>query len=98
VWIVFTKEAKRDLWELRRYLEPLSPKGRVNVVATLERRITIASENPRSGRPTPRPDAREAVEPRYGFVIPYTLIADDFYVLRVYRSMRRPLDYSELEI
>jgi toxin ParE1/3/4 len=96
--IVFTKEAKRDLEELRRYLEPLSPKGLANVVATLERRIMVASEHPRSGRPTPRPDVREAVEPRYGFVIPYTLIADAFYVLRVYRSMRRPLDYSELKI
>ena len=96
--IVFTEDAKSDLEELRRYLEPLSPKGLANVVAALERRIVIASENPRSGRPTPRPDVREAVEPRYGFVIPYTLIADDFYVLRVYRSMRRPLDYSELKI
>jgi plasmid stabilization system protein ParE len=96
--IIFTEDAKSDLEELRRYLEPLSPKGLANVVAALERRIAIASENPRSGRPTPRPDVREAVEPRYGFVIPYTLIADDFYVLRVYRSMRRPLDYSELKI
>jgi toxin ParE1/3/4 len=96
--IVFTEDAKHDLKELRRYLEPLSPKGLANVVAALERRIVIASENPRGGRPTPRPDVREAVEPRYGFVIPYTVIADDFYVLRVYRSMRRPLDYSELKI
>jgi toxin ParE1/3/4 len=96
--IVFTEEAKRDLEELRRYLQPLSPKGLANVVATPERRIKIASENPRSGRPTPRREVREAVEPHYGFVIPYKLIADDFYVLRVYRSMRRPLDYSELKI
>ena len=96
--IVFTEDARSDLEELWRFLEPLSPKGLANVVAALERRIVIASENPRSGRPTPRPDVREAVEPRYGFVIPYTLIADDFYVLRIYRSMRRPLDYSELKI
>ena len=96
--IVFTEDAKHDLEDLRRYLEPLSPKGLANVVAALERRIVNASENPRSGRPTPRPDVREVVEPRYGFVIPYTVIADDFYVLRVYRSMRRPLDYSELKI
>ena len=66
--IIFTEDAKSDLEELRRYLEPLSPKGLANVVAALERRIAIASENPRSGRPIPRPDVREAVEPRYGFV------------------------------
>ena len=96
--IVFTKEAKRDLEELRRYLEPLSPKGLANVVATLERRIMIASEHPRSGRPTPRPDVREAVEPRYGFAIPLYAHCGHFYVLRVYRSMRRQLDYSELKI
>ena len=44
--IVFTEDAKSDLEELRRYLEPLSPKGLANVVAALERRIGIASENP----------------------------------------------------
>ena len=43
--IIFTEDAKRELEELRRYLEPLSPKGLANVVAALERRIVIASEN-----------------------------------------------------
>jgi toxin ParE1/3/4 len=95
--IVFTEEAKRDVEQLRTYLEPLSPKGLANVVAALERRIATASETPRSGRPTPRSDVREAVEPRCGFVIPDTVIAEDFYVLRVYRSTRRPLDYLELK-
>jgi plasmid stabilization system protein ParE len=83
---------------LRAYLQPLNPAGLANVVAALEHRISPASENPRIGRPTPRAGVRQAVEPRYGFVIPYTLIAGDFHVLRVYKTRRKPLAYFELKI
>jgi toxin ParE1/3/4 len=43
-------------------------------------------------------DVREAVEPRYGFIIPYCVRGDALYVLRVYRARRQPLDYDELDL
>jgi toxin ParE1/3/4 len=94
--IIFTVEAKRDLDELRSYLKPLSPSGLAKVTAALEARIVTGSRNPGSGRPTPRPDVRELIETKYGFLIPYIVQRDAFYVLRVYRGNRRPLDYARL--
>ncbi len=95
--IIFTEEAKRDLDELRRYLEPLSPAGLANVTSALEARIRAVAANPGIGRPTPRDDVREAVEAKYGFLIPYQARDSRLFVLRVYRSKRKPLDYEALK-
>ncbi len=94
--IVFTKEAKADLDELRQWLLPLSPAGLANVTAVLESKIRLIAENPNIGRPTPRDDVREAIETKYGFLIPYLVKDNRLYVLRIYRSKRKPLDYDLL--
>lgn len=94
--IVFTKEAKADLDELRQWLLPLSPAGLANVTAVLESKIRLIAENPNIGRPTPRGDVREAIETKYGFLIPYLVKDNRLYVLRIYRSKRKPLDYDLL--
>ncbi len=96
--VIFTEEAKRGLDELRRYLEPLSPAGLANVALALEARIRAVADNPGIGRLTPRDDVREAVEARYGFLIPYYLRGSRLYVLRVYRSNRKPLEYETLKV
>jgi toxin ParE1/3/4 len=58
----------------------------------------LVMDNPRIGRPTPRENIREVIETRYGFLIPYTVKADVLFVLRVYRSTRKPLDYGLLTV
>lgn len=93
---VFSRAAARDLHELRRYLSPLSPAGLASVTGAIERRILATLEQPSSGRPSPQPGIREAVEPRYGFVIPYAVRGENLIVLRIYRSSRKPLDYEAL--
>jgi toxin ParE1/3/4 len=98
VTIIFTIEAKRDLDDLRAYLQPLNPSGLRNVTSALEARIVLGAENPSSGRQTPLAGVRELVETRYGFVIPYIVRSSTFVVLRVYRGRRRPLDYTKLTI
>lgn len=95
--VIFTTEAKRDLDELREHLAPLSPRGLKRVVAALEARINAVAANPGIGRPTPREDVREAVEAKYGFLIPYYVSGNRLHVLRVYRSVRQPLDYEALD-
>ena len=60
--IVFTKEAKADLDELREWLLPLSPAGLANVTTALETKVRLIAVNPNIGRPTPRDDVREAIE------------------------------------
>ncbi len=94
--LVFTREAKRDLDDLRAFLQPLSPKGLANVVHSIELRISGGLSNPRIGRPTPRADVRELVESRYGFLIPYYVKNNVFYILRIYSARRKPLDYDTL--
>jgi plasmid stabilization system protein ParE len=51
-------------------------------------------EQPESGRPTERSNIREAIEPRYGFILPYTLRGEVIWVLRVYNARRHPLIWS----
>ena len=96
--VIFTEEAKHDLDELRAYLEPLSPAGLANMVAALEARIRAVSDSPGIGRLTPRDDVREAVEAKYGFLIPYYVRGSKLFVLRVYRSARKPLEYETLKV
>jgi toxin ParE1/3/4 len=84
--IQFTAEAEADLDQLRVQ----------NVVNAIETRILLVAEYPASGRPSPRDDVREAIEPKYGFLIPYVVKGDTLHVLRVYRGVRRPLDYQLL--
>ena len=96
--IVFTIEAKRDLDDLRAFLAPLSPPGLANVVTAIEARILSLADAPGTGRPTQRADVREAVEVKYGVVIPYTVREGTLFVLRIYQARRRPLDYAAIEL
>jgi toxin ParE1/3/4 len=96
--LVFTVEAKRDLDELRDYLKPLSPKGFSSVVTHIRSRIEAGMANPRIGRPTPQDDVRELVDPKFGFVIPYYIKGENFFVLRVYQARRSPLAYEDLTL
>lgn len=46
------------------------------------------------GLKTLRDDIRELVEPRYGFIIPYTVHEGTIFILRIYSAKRYPLDFS----
>lgn len=94
--ICLTTEAKADLDELRDYLKPLSPRGLIKVSLAIESQIKVIADFPASGRLSPRQDVREAIEPKYGFLIPYMVLGDKLHVLRVYRAKRQPLRYEFL--
>jgi toxin ParE1/3/4 len=96
--LVFTPEAKRDLNELQAYLRPLNPKAHANVVGSIRSRIEAGMANPRIGRPTPRDEVRELVDPKYGFIIAYHVKGQTFIVLRVYHTRRSPLAYDDLSL
>lgn len=96
--IRFTDAAAQDIAELRAYLEPVSPQGLRRVMDRLEKVISALANYPEIGRPVPREGVRELVEPRYGFLIPYATIVGAIFVLRVYRSKRKPLDYDSLAL
>lgn len=95
--IVFTLEAKGDLDDLRSWLQPLSPSSLMRVTARLEQCVRTIEANPLIGKPTSRENVRVFIEPRYGFDIPYMMRDETLYILRVYRTLRRPLDYMKLQ-
>ncbi len=94
--IEFTTPALNDLEELRLYFSERSEAGLKSIISEIEYAIKTIPENLLSGRPTPRDDVREIVTIKYGFLIPYHVRGDTLYILRIYRSMRKPLDYDKI--
>ena len=68
------------------------------MVAAIETKIILAAENPAMGRPSPRSNVREMVEPKYGFLRPHYFKCDEPFVLQANRGHRDPLDYENLEV
>ncbi|MGE8103160.1 type II toxin-antitoxin system RelE/ParE family toxin [Allorhizobium sp. NPDC080224] len=91
----FTRDAVRDLEDLRDWLRPRSPSGHKHVVTAIRTTLRRVQEQPQSGRLTERPDIREAVEPRFGFILPYTVRGDILWVLRVYNARRHPMIWTD---
>lgn len=92
--IVITRRAVLDLDNLRKYLAPKSPPGLRNVTDALQNAIEDIPESLSRGRATPHDDVWEKVVPKYGFIIPYFVRGDTVFILRIYNSRRKPLDYE----
>jgi plasmid stabilization system protein ParE len=88
----FSEQALADLDEIRAWLRPRSPGGLQNVTRRLAGAVRSLVDHPDAGRPTTNPEIRELVEPRYGFILPYTVRGDTIWVLRVYSARRNPAD------
>ena len=86
----FGPDALDDLQGLKEWLHSRSPAGYRNVVSAITKTIRFLKRHPHSGRNTDRPDIREIIERRYGFIIPYTVIDDTIWILRVYNARREP--------
>jgi toxin ParE1/3/4 len=96
--IKFVDPALQDLEELRLYLTERSPSGYSNVITEIQTTVRSLPNSLSKGRATPRDDVWEKITPRYKFIIPYHVRGDIIYVLRVYRSNRQSLNYSDLHI
>ena len=94
--IRFTSQAMQDLDDLKEWLRLKNPAGFKSVASQISKTIQPLSAHPAIGRKTLREDIRELVEPRYGFIIPYTVIEDTIFILRIYSAKRYPLAPAEL--
>ena len=94
--IVITRRAVLDLDNLRKYLAPKSPAGLRNVLSALQKTIEDIPKNPSRGRATPHDDVWEKVVPKYGYIIPYYVRGNTVFILRIYSSRRKPLDYDSV--
>jgi len=94
--IQLTTLALQDLEEIRLYLADRSYDGLKNVLEDIETTIVSIPDNLLMGRQTPRDDVRERISPKYRYKIPYYVRGDVLYVLRVYHSKRRPINYDTI--
>jgi hypothetical protein len=94
--IKFTPPDLNDLEELRLYFSERSGAGLRIVLSEIEGTIKTTPEFFSSGRPTPKDDVREKITTKYGFLIPNHIRGSTLYILRIYRSMRKPLDYDRI--
>lgn len=90
----FTSQALQDLDEIKTWLRLKNPRGYNSIANQIAKTIRPVALHPDLGRKTLRDDIRELVEPRYGFIIPYTTRGDTVFILRVYNGKRYPLDFS----
>jgi toxin ParE1/3/4 len=91
--IVITRRAILDLDNLRKYLAPKSPAGLRNVISALQKTIEDIPKSLSRGRATPHDDVWEKVVPKYGYIIPYYVRGETVFILRIYSSRRKSLDY-----
>jgi len=94
--IRFTSQAMRDLDDLKEWLRLKNPAGFRSVASQISKTIRPLAKHQAIGRKTVREDIRELVEPRYGFIIPYTVINDTIFILRIYSAKRYPLAPADL--
>lgn len=94
--IKFTTLALHDLEELRLYFSQRTETGLINIISEIETTIKAIPENVASGRKTPRDDVREKITLKYGFIIPYHVRGNIVFILRIYRGMRKPLEYENI--
>jgi plasmid stabilization system protein ParE len=85
-----------DLDDLKEWLRLKNPAGFRSVAGQISKTIRPLAKHQAIGRKTVREDIRELVEPRYGFIIPYTVIDDTIFILRVYSAKRYPLAPADL--
>jgi plasmid stabilization system protein ParE len=96
--IVFTKKAKRDLDDLREFLKPLNASALTKVVSKINLNILSILDNPNIGRQTSNKYIRELIEPKYGFITAYYIKNNTIFVLRIYQTKRKPLEYDSIKL
>ena len=81
--IVWSPRALKDLRDIRGYIAREHPRAARTVAQAIERHADRLHEYPRRGRLRPG-GFREAVEPRYRYVVRYDLLPDDTAPNRVH--------------
>lgn len=94
--IKITAPALLDLEELRLFLGERSHSGLQNVLTDIETTIVGIPASISRGHKTPHDDVWEKITPIYKYKIPYYSRGDTLYILRVYHSSRKGLDYKAI--
>lgn len=94
--VVLTAPALHDLENIRAYLAEHSPQGRESVMTDIQEILHSFESGLVRGRPTPRDDIFERITRKYSYLLPYTVRNQTVYVLRIYDTRRKGIDYDML--
>ena len=93
--IVYTRQAKQDLQEIRKYYCERTASGLQNIVTDIVKTVADIPNSIFKGRTTPHANVYEKISPKYKYLIPYYVLQRKIYILRVYDPRRGQLDYTK---
>ena len=94
--VILTTPALQDLENIRAYLTERSPQGKESVMKDIREILRSFKSGLIRGRPTPHDDIFERVTSKYGYLLPYTVRHRTIYVLRIYDTRQRGINYDAL--
>ena len=85
----WTRQALRDLDQLRDYTFRYSRRGAEKLVAKIDRSLQLLASHPEMGRLGRIEGTRELIVPRTPYIVVYQLAADQIRLLAIIHSARR---------
>ena len=87
--IIWSPQAKDDLFSLFNYVAADNPNAARKLKDIIIFKIEILSKTPNIGRPGRVPGTKELIIENTPYVIPYRCIDDHLEIIRVYHSARK---------
>ncbi len=86
--IIYSRLALKDLQEIRAYYAGKSPQALHNISSDILKTIHNIPQSIFSGRATVVDTVWERITPKYHYIIPYTIVDENLWILRVYDARR----------
>lgn len=94
--IQYARSALVDLASISEFYGGKSPQGLKNIFADIFNTIDELPSSISQGRMTDVPDVWEKLSRKYRYLIPYTIVKDVVWVLRVYNTSQKGYDILEI--
>jgi plasmid stabilization system protein ParE len=93
----YSPRAVGDLIEIGDYLSERSPAGARSVEAKIRATVQLLADFPDSGRSLEqRPQVRVIPVVRFPYLVFYTVVEDELFILHIRHGARAPIDPNEL--
>lgn len=94
--IIYTRKARADLSGIREYHRSVGSAAIQDVVHDITSMVDAMPKSISRGRQTTNPQVWEKLSKKYKYLLPYCIHDGNLYILRVYDSAQRGLDYRTI--
>jgi plasmid stabilization system protein ParE len=94
--IIYTRKARADLTGIYDYHRSVSSAAIQEIVHDITSMVDAMPASISRGRKTENPKVWEKLSKKYKYLLPYCIHSGDLYILRVYDSTQRGLDYRTI--